>query len=213
MKVLVTGFAPFDGQDLNPSWEAVKGLPAQLGDLRITCLELPTVFQESALLLEQAIVAVQPEVVLCVGQAGGRSELTLERVAINIDDAPIPDNAGQQPIDQPIRPDGAPAYFSTLPIKAMVAAIREAGLPASISNTAGTYVCNHLMYQLLYLADRQFPGLRGGFLHLPYMAEQLAADSVQPSLSLAELSRGLEVSLLALTEETDQLPLALGRLD
>lgn len=211
MKVLVTGFAPFDGQLLNPSWEAVKYLPKRLGNLSIQTLEIPTVFGQSAQFLETAIREQSPDVVLCVGQAGGRSELTLERVAINIADAPIPDNAGQQPIDEPIREDGASAYFSTLPIKAMVAALREAGVPASVSNTAGTYVCNYLMYQTLYLADKVFPKLKAGFIHLPYMTEQVE-NGAFPSLPLEEMVRGLTLALSVLETGSRESSIVGGQL-
>ena len=147
MKVLVTGFEPFGGEKVNPALEAIKGLPAEIHGAEVRWLEVPTVFHKSAQVLEEEMNRYQPDFVLCIGQAGGRSSLTPERVAINQDDARIPDNEGNQPIDLPIRSDGASAYFSSLPIKAMVQAIKKEGLPASVSNTAGTFVCNHLMYQ------------------------------------------------------------------
>ena len=173
MKILVTGFDPFGGEKVNPALEAVKSLPSVIHGAEIRWVEIPTVFYQSAEVLEAEIVRYQPDVVLCIGQAGGRAGLTPERVAINQDDARIPDNQGNQPIDTPIRLDGEAAYFSTLPIKAMVQAINEVGLPATVSNTAGTFVCNHLMYQALYLADKKFPNMRAGFMHIPYMTEQV----------------------------------------
>ena len=169
MKILVTGFDPFGGEKVNPALEAVKSLPYEINGAELHWAVIPTVFYKSAEVLEAEIVRYQPDVVLCIGQAGGRAGLTPERVAINQDDARIPDNQGNQPIDTPIRLDGEAAYFSTLPIKAMVQAIKEVGLPATVSNTAGTFVCNHLMYQALYLADKKFPNMRAGFMHIPYM--------------------------------------------
>ena len=160
MKILVTGFDPFGGETVNPALEAVKSLPSEIHGAEVHWVAIPTVFYKAAEVLETAIVRYQPDAVLCIGQAGGRASLTPERVAINQDDARIPDNQGNQPIDTPIRQDGQAAYFSTLPIKAMVQAIKEERLPATVSNTAGTFVCNHLMYQALYLADKKFPHIR-----------------------------------------------------
>ncbi len=148
--VLITGFEPFGGETLNPSWEVVKQLDGMIIDnCRVVARQLPCVFGESLEVLNAAIDALQPSVVLAIGQAGGRVDVTVERVAINVDDARIPDNSGQQPVDAPVIEGGPAAWFSTLPVKAMVAAIREAGIPASVSQTAGTFVCNHVMYGLL----------------------------------------------------------------
>lgn len=149
--VLITGFEPFGGEQINPSWEVVSQLDnAILGGCRVVARQLPCVFGESLAVLNSAIDALSPSVVLAVGQAGGRTDITVERVAINVDDARIPDNRGNQPVDVPVIPNGPAAWFSTLPIKAMVSAIREAGIPASVSQTAGTFVCNHVMYGLLH---------------------------------------------------------------
>ncbi len=134
-------------------------------------------------------------------QAGGRYDLTPERVAINLDDARIPDNEGNQPIDTPIFADGAPAYFATLPIKAMVAKIREAGLPASVSNTAGTFVCNHLMYGVLYTLAKHYPGVRGGFMHVPFIPSQTVnRPSPAPSMAQTDIARGIEAAIAAIAE-------------
>ena len=149
--VLITGFEPFGGESVNPSWEVVSGLDnAIIGECRVVARQLPCVFGESLAVLNAAIDALSPSLVLAVGQAGGRTDITVERVAINVDDARIADNHGQQPVDEPIVADGPAAWFSTLPIKAMVAAMRSAGIPASVSQTAGTFVCNHVMYGLLH---------------------------------------------------------------
>lgn len=204
MKVLVTGFEPFGGEKVNPALEAVKGLPAEIHGAEVRCLEVPTVFHKSAHVLEEEMSHYQPDFVLCIGQAGGRSSLTPERVAINQDDARIPDNDGNQPLDLPIRPDGAPAYFSSLPIKAMVQAIKKEGLPASVSNTAGTFVCNHLMYQSLYLVEKKFPHVKAGFMHIPYMMEQVVNRPTTPAMSLVDIRRGIEAAIGAIIEHGDQ---------
>lgn len=164
-KVLITGFEPFGGERVNPSWEVVKQLnDMELSGARIIARQLPCVFGAALEALNEAIDDVQPVMVLAIGQAGGRTDITLERVAINIDDARIADNQGQQPIDEPIVENGPAAYFSTLPVKAMVEAMREAGIPASVSQTAGTYVCNHVMYGLLHRLSKQ-QAIKGGFIH------------------------------------------------
>ena len=204
MKILVTGFDPFDGEKVNPALEAVKSLPSVIHGAEIRWVEIPTVFYKSAEVLEAEIVRYQPNVVLCIGQAGGRTSLTPERVAINQDDARIPDNQGNQPIDTPIRLDGEAAYFSTLPIKAMVQAIKEVGLPATVSNTAGTFVCNHLMYQALYLADKKFSHMRAGFMHIPYMTEQVVNKPNTASMCLRDIVRGIEAAIGAIVDYKDK---------
>ena len=204
MKILVTGFDPFGGEKVNPALEAVKSLPSIIHGAEIRWVEIPTVFYKSAEVLEAEINRYQPDVVLCIGQAGGRASLTPERVAINQDDARIPDNQGNQPIDTPIRLDGEAAYFSTLPIKAMVQAIKEEGLPASVSNTAGTFVCNHLMYQALYLVEKKFPHVKAGFMHIPYMMEQVVNRPTTPAMSLVDIRRGIEAAIGAMIEHGDQ---------
>ncbi|KRL12645.1 pyrrolidone-carboxylate peptidase [Levilactobacillus zymae DSM 19395] len=198
MKILVTGFDPFDHATVNPAWEAVRRLPATVKTATIVTQEIPTVFGQSAEVLHAAIVRERPDVVLSIGQAGGRAALTPERVAINLDDARIADNAGQRPQDQSIQPTGAPAYFTQLPVKAMVAAIQQAGLPAQLSTTAGTFVCNHLMYQAQYLRATEFPDLRAGFLHIPFLPEQVIHRPGTPSLALADAVRGITAALEAI---------------
>ena len=204
MKILVTGFDPFGGEKVNPALEAVKSLPSVIHGAEIRWVEIPTVFYKSAEVLETELVRYQPDVVLCIGQAGGRASLTPERVAINQDDARIPDNQGNQPIDTPIRLDGEAAYFSTLPIKAMVQAIKEVGLPATVSNTAGTFVCNHLMYQALYLADKKFPNMRAGLMHIPYMTEQVVNKPNTASMCLRDIVRGIEAAIGAIVDYKDK---------
>ena len=204
MKILVTGFDPFGGETVNPALEAVKSLPSEIHGAEVHWVAIPTVFYKAAEVLETAIVRYQPDAVLCIGQAGGRASLTPERVAINQDDARIPDNQGNQPIDTPIRQDGQAAYFSTLPIKAMVQAIKEEGLPATVSNTAGTFVCNHLMYQALYLADKKFPHMRSGFMHIPYMTEQVVNKPNTASMNLTDIVRGIEAAIGAIVDYKDK---------
>ena len=204
MKILVTGFDPFGGEKVNPALEAVKSLPSEIHGAEVHWVAIPTVFYKSAEVLEAEIVRYQPDVVLCIGQAGGRASLTPERVAINQDDARIPDNQGNQPIDTPIREDGQAAYFSTLPIKAMVQAINEQGLPAAVSTTAGTFVCNHLMYQALYLVDKKFPHMRAGFMHIPYMTEQVLNKPNTASMCLTDIVRGIEAAIGAIVDYKDK---------
>jgi pyroglutamyl-peptidase len=201
MKVLVTAFDPFGGEDVNPAFEAVKLLPDTLGGAEIVKLEVPTIFGKALEKLNAALDAEQPDIAIAVGQAGGRFDITVERVAINVDDARIEDNAGNQPVDEPIAPDGPNAYFATLPIKAMVAAIRESGLPASVSNSAGTFVCNHLMYGLLHWAERHAPEMPGGFIHVPFLPEQVIDKRNQPSMSLDDIVRGLTAAVEAAIAE------------
>ena len=198
MKLLITGFDPFGGEQTNPAIEAVKRLPAAIAGATVVPLEIPTVFGTCAEVVRQAIITERPDVVLSVGQAGGRSALTPERIAINLDDGRIPDNAGFQPIDQPIQPNGPAAYFTQLPVKAMARAIRQAGLPSHVSTTAGTYVCNHIMYQVQHLRATEFPQLQAGFIHIPFLPEQVVQRSGVPSLSLTDDVRGLTAAIRAI---------------
>ena len=202
--VLITGFEPFGGESVNPSWEVVSGLDNAIIDgCRVVARQLPCVFGESLSVLNAAIDALSPSLVLAVGQAGGRTDITVERVAINVDDARIADNQGQQPIDVPIVADGPAAWFSTLPIKAMVVAMRNAGIPASVSQTAGTFVCNHVMYGLLHKL-RDAPAVKGGFIHIPYLPQQAAQHPGAPSMAAETVRRALEVAIAtALQVESD----------
>lgn len=184
--VLVTGIEPFDGESLNPSWEVARRLDGeQLAGATLVARQLPCVISRVNPALFHMLATLRPALVLCLGQAGGRADITLERVAINLVDARIPDNAGQQPVDEPVFPEGPAGYFTTLPIKAMVQALRREGIPASVSQTAGTYNCNAIFYGLChYIASRQAP-MRGGFVHLPYLPEMAAAHPGAPSMALA----------------------------
>lgn len=198
MKVLITGFDPFGGENVNPGWEAVNNLPNLIDDIEVIKLQIPTVFRKSAKTLFNSIEEIKPDVVVCVGQAAGRYDISIERVAINIDDGRIPDNEGNQPIDTAIYEDGENAYFSTLPIKAMVEEIKKVGIPASVSNTAGTYVCNHIMYSLLYYLNKNVKqNIRGGFIHVPLSAEQAINTKNTPFMDTALVTKGLETAIRA----------------
>ncbi len=204
MKLLLTAFDPFGGDAINPALEAVKLVADKIGRFDIVKLEVPTVFGKSIDTVAKAIEEEKPDVVLCIGQAGGRFEITPERVAINVDDARIKDNEGNQPIDTKIFEDGENAYFTTLPIKAMVEAIREANLPAAVSNTAGTFVCNHLMYGVLYTLAKKYPHIKGGFTHVPFIPAQVARRTpVAPYMALEDIKRGLEAAISAIHKNFD----------
>ncbi|MBL5929531.1 pyroglutamyl-peptidase I [Lelliottia amnigena] len=202
--ILVTGFEPFGGDTINPSWEVVKQLEGLIiDDCRVVTRQLPCVFGESLTVLNAAIDELNPAVVIAVGQAGGRVDITVERVGINVDDARIPDNRGQQPIDVAIVPDGPVAWFSSLPIKAIVAAMREKGIPASVSQTAGTFVCNHVMYGLLHKIGENAE-MKGGFIHIPYLPEQAAAHAGAPSMAAQTVKDALEIAItVALRQDSD----------
>ncbi|OQS40658.1 pyroglutamyl-peptidase I [Chromobacterium haemolyticum] len=201
--VLLTGFEPFGGESVNPSWEAANRLDGEpLAGAVVAARRLPCVFGEALSVLRGEMAALRPALVVAVGQAGGRPELSLERVAINVDDARIADNAGRRPIDRPVVPGGPAAYFSSLPIKAQAAALRAAGIPATVSQSAGTFVCNHVFYGLMH-ALAGAPA-RGGFIHIPYLPEQAAAHPGAPSMSLDMIVAGLRLALeTALTATED----------
>ena len=194
-RILLTGFEPFGGEPVNPSWQVAQALDGELiGGARVQALQLPCVFGASLRVLDAALAGPQPALVLALGQAGGRCDFSLERVAINVDDARIADNLGAQPIDVPVCAGGPAAWFSTLPIKAIVAALHEAGLPASVSQSAGTFVCNHVFYGLMQRLD-SMPGVRGGFMHLPLLPEQAARAPGEASLPLATMVAGVRIVL------------------
>lgn len=211
-KILVTGFEPFGGEKINPAWEAVKALPQSIGGAQVIKLQVPVEFDAGAQEVINKLEEEHPDIVLCVGQAGGRSKMTPEFVGINWAHARIPDNAGKQPLMQRII-DGAPdAYFTTLPVNIMVAAMNQANIPATVSYTAGTYVCNDVMYQVLHALATRFPKTRGTFLHVPFATEQVAEKNAQtrershqvPSMSLEMMTCGLKVALeAALANDVD----------
>lgn len=212
MKILITGFSPFGGEIINPAFEAVKCLENMINGVEIIKIEIPTIFNKSIDELDKAIKKENPNVVICVGQAGGRFDITVERVAINLDDARIKDNDGNQPIDEKIFNDGDNAYFSTLPIKAIVKRIKESGIPASVSNTAGTFVCNHLLYGLLYLINKKYPQVRGGFIHVPFSPEQVTSKGNQPSMSIENITKSLRLAIEASLEYTEDIKAVEGKI-
>ncbi|WML48710.1 pyroglutamyl-peptidase I [Neobacillus sp. PS3-34] len=204
-KILVTGFDPFGGEPVNPALEAVKRLNGKaIEGYEVVTKEIPTVFGKAISRLKESIEEINPDIVICVGQAGGRSTITPERVAINVDDARITDNENNQPIDAEIIPGAPAAYFSTLPVKAMVKIMNDNGIPASVSNTAGTFVCNHIFYGLMnHLASRGNV-IRGGFIHIPYLPEQIVRNPGHPSMSLELIVKGLGLAIeAAVTNEKD----------
>ena len=180
MKILVTGFDPFGGEKVNPAYEAVKLLPDEIAGAKIIKLEIPTVFSKSGPAVEAGIQVHNPDVVLNIGQAGGRACVTIERVGINLAEARIPDNAGEQPMDQPLQPDGPSAYFATIPVKAMVKNVRDHGIPCHISYTAGTYVCNCVMYNVLHMAATKYPNIGAGLILWPFASGQPVARPLGP---------------------------------
>ena len=212
MKVLVTGFDPFGGEEINPAFEAVKKMKDNIAGAKIIKKEIPTVFHKSIKLLDQLILEEQPDITICVGQAGGRVEISVERVAINVDDARICDNENNQPVDKEIFADGKNAYFSKLPIKAMVKEMKDNYIPASVSNSAGTFVCNHIMYGLLYLIDFKYPKMRGGFIHVPYIPEQVINKKNKASMSLDNIAKGLNYAIKASIENKDDIEESGGKI-
>ncbi|WP_297801812.1 pyroglutamyl-peptidase I [Arenimonas sp. GDDSR-1] len=210
MKILMTGFDAFGGESINPSWLSVQRVCQEDTDgLQLIGACLPTEFSASLARLQELVECHRPDLVIAVGQAGGRSAISLERIAINIDDARIPDNAGWQPIDEPIHPAGEAAYFSTLPIKAIVHALRSEGIPAEVSNSAGTYVCNHVFYGLMHLC-RHIPGMRAGFVHIPYLPEQAAKLPGAPSMALDVMVRALSLIVRTALHAKTDLPMIGG---
>jgi len=210
MKILVTGFQPFGKDSRNPSYEAVKLLPDTILGAKIVKAELPVVFRKGAACAAELIRSIQPDMVLHVGQAGGRTAITPERIAINIEDCPsgFPDNEGNAPIDEAIADNAPAAYFSTLPVKAMVKKMMDGGVPAQVSNTAGTYVCNDLMYHTLHLLATEFPHIRGGFVHVPYATTQNHPNMA--SLPLDLIAKGLELSIKACIECQQDISISAG---
>jgi pyroglutamyl-peptidase len=194
--VLVTGFEPFGGETENPSWEAVRLLQGESIDGHALAIrKMPCVFGEAIERLEQEIEAADPSIVICVGQAGGRAEISLERIAINLEDARIPDNVGAQPLDRPVIEDGPAAYFATLPVKAILRELLAAGIPASLSQTAGTFVCNHIFYGACHLARKRRRKLRAGFIHVPFSPAQAVRHPSSPSIAVPIIAEAVRIAV------------------
>lgn len=202
--VVVTGFQPFGGLKTNPALEAVMALPDEMDGIAIRKVEVPVVYARAGRTVLDVVEETGPVAVVLVGQAQGRSAVTVERVAVNIDDCAQPDNAGEVRAGVPVRPDGPAAYFSTLPLREAVRAVCDAGVPAAVSDSAGTYVCNHLMYEVLDALNGR-PGIVAGFVHVPLMHSQVIQEGLtgQPSLSLRDITTALEALVRAVAEPLD----------
>ncbi len=210
MKVLLTGFTAFDGEKINPAFLALQGLPSEINDIEIIKLEIPTVFNKSLELLEGALSEHKPDIVIALGQAGGRFAITPEVVAINLNEARIADNEGNQPSDEKIKIDGENAYFSSLPNKAIVKALTDAEIPAKLSYTAGTFVCNHLFYGLMYNLAHHYPTCRGGFIHLPYIREQVVDKLNQPYMELSVMTKALTIIVQTVVDNKHDIKFVAG---
>ncbi|WP_419171086.1 pyroglutamyl-peptidase I [Negativibacillus massiliensis] len=210
MKVVVTGFQPFGKETMNPSFEAVRLLPDEIKGAQIVKKEIPVVFRKGGQTVQEIVRAEKPDIVILVGQAGGRTSMNVERVAINCEDCPtgFPDNEGNCPQGEKIYEDGPDAYFATVPVKSMVKKMMDNGVPAAISNTAGTYVCNDLMYHLLYQLKHEFPNARGGFIHVPYATIQNHPNMA--SMTIEEMSKGLALCVEAAIENEHDITAASG---
>ena len=210
MKILVTGFDPFGGDKINPAIESVKLLPDTIEGVEIIKLEIPTVVYKSLHMIKEAIEKYNPDMILSIGQAGGRNDITVERVGINVNDFRIKDNEGNQPVDEAIYEDGDAAYFSKLPIKAMVSEIRKAGIPASVSNSAGTFVCNHVLYGVCYMVEHEFKGKKSGFIHIPFLPEQVVEKAGYASMSLDCIKDALVAAIKAMIHNEEDIKAAEG---
>jgi len=205
MKILVTGFDPFGGEPINPAIESVKKLPDNIAGAEIIKLEIPTVRKKSLEKIEKAINEHNPDVILSIGQAGGRFDISIERVGINLDDFRIPDNEGNQIIDEPIFPDGENSYFVKLPVKAMVQNVQKNNIPASVSYTAGTFVCNHVLYGVLYLIEKKYKGKKSGFIHIPFLPQQVVDKRNMPSMELNTIVKGLTAAIEAIVKNNEDI--------
>ena len=205
MKILVTGFDPFGGEPINPAIESVKRLPDNIAGAEIIKLEIPTVRKKSLEKIEKAINEHNPDIILSIGQAGGRFDISIERVGINLDDFRIPDNEGNQIIDEPIFPDGENSYFVKLPVKAMVQNVQKNNIPASVSYTAGTFVCNHVLYGVLYLIEKKYKGKKSGFIHIPFLPQQVIDKRNMPSMELNTIVKGLTAAIEAIVKNNEDI--------
>ena len=205
MKILVTGFDPFGGEPINPAIESVKRLPDNIEGAEIIKLEIPTVRKKSLEKIEKAINEHNPDVILSIGQAGGRFDISIERVGINLDDFRIPDNEGNQIIDEPVFPDGENSYFVKLPVKSMVQNVQKNNIPASVSYTAGTFVCNHVLYGVMYLIEKKYKGKKSGFIHIPFLPQQVVDKRNMPSMELNTIVKGLTAAIEAIVKNNEDI--------
>ena len=198
MKILVTGFDPFGGESINPALETIKLLPNEINGAEIHTLEIPTSAYKSLDVIESAMDEINPDVVLSIGQAGGRADITIEQIGINLNEFRIKDNSGAQPQDEPVFEDGPDAYLVKLPVKKMVANIQELGIPASISYSAGTFVCNHVLYGVAYMMEKRGLGQKNGFIHIPYLPSQVLDKRGMPSMSQENIVAGVTAAIKAI---------------
>ena len=205
MKILVTGFDPFGGEPINPAIESVKRLPDNIAGAEIIKLEIPPVRKKSLEKIEKAINEHNPDVILSIGQAGGRFDISIERVGINLDDFRIPDNEGNQIIDEPVFPDGENSYFVKLPVKSMVQNVQKNNIPASVSYTAGTFVCNHVLYGVMYLIEKKYKGKKSGFIHIPFLPQQVIDKRNMPSMELNTIVKGLTAAIEAIVKNNEDI--------
>jgi pyroglutamyl-peptidase len=205
MKALITGFEPFGEESMNPSTEILKRLPDHIGECEIITETIPTVFNQSIKILEAFIMEMEPNFVICLGQAGGAFGISVEKIGINLNEARIPDNEGQQPMDEWIYVDGQNAYFSSLPIKAIVKRMHEQDIRAKISYSAGTFVCNHLLYGLLYLIDTRFSHIRGGFIHVPFLSQQIIGKGDKPFMTLDMMTEAVIIAIKTTAKYTKDI--------
>ena len=211
--VLVTGFEPFGGEKVNPSWDICALLPGEIAGMRVEKCLVPCEFRRSIEVVADAIERLHPSLVICLGQAGGRVRLGVERVAVNVDDARTPDNRGAQPVDELIAPNGPPAYFASVPIKAMAAGMRAAGAPTEVSNSAGTYVCNHLMYGVLHYLAASGHRARAGFIHVPYSEQQVLDKRDAPCMAVETMVKGVQAAIGAAREHRHDLKIPEGAIE
>ena len=210
MKILVTGFDPFGGEKVNPAFEVIKRLRGNIEGAEVIKLEIPTAFYSSTNKIIEKLNEINPDVVLMIGQAGGRFDVTVERVGVNVDDARIPDNQNQQPIDKAIDENGLPAYFATIPIKVIVQEIKAKNIPASVSNSAGTYVCNHVMYGVLNYIYKNKLNIKGGFIHIPFLLEQVITKPNTPAMPLEVMVEAIETAIEAIVKHEKDINISEG---
>lgn len=212
MRILVTGFDPFGEDKENPSTEILKKMSDEISGAEILKIEVPTVFNKSLDFIVEAMSRLKPDVVISLGQAGGRTAISIERVAINVDDARIKDNEGNQPIDEPIDPSGPNALFSSLPIKAITQELKAKNIPAVVSNTAGTFVCNHVMYGVLRHIEKERLDIRAGFIHIPYETRQVIQKPSMPSMNLMDMVKGIEIAIKVIIQQREDIVVSGGSL-
>lgn len=201
MKVLLSGFDPFGGESINPALEVVKSVADKIDDIEIKKIEIPTIFKKSVDVILKEAKEFKPDAILSIGQAAGRFDISLERVGINIDDARIKDNEGNQPFDIKIYEDGENAYFSNLPLKKIMQNLKDESIPAHISNTAGTFVCNHVLYSILYHINKNKIAKFGGFIHIPYLPEQIIEKPKTPYMEKSRAIKAIEIAIKTIAKE------------